>query len=296
METNGPDGASLARALLGALCAIALGGCGGGGGGSTGVITDAADPAVPVPSVPAEPLGPAPDDVGGTVLLEERRGKTTIEAWFAPPAPATVPAAPDWQRDGDRCTLLAGDPLVPPAAGAAPAAPVTFEAGEALTLSSRGGEHARLGLQRLGDARTYATSARWLDAPLPDDLVLTIPGGTGFAASGSVPIAPVAAPALVAPPDAVLAAATDEVRWETSPADDDRLRLTLSVADVAGGNVALAVVDCELEDDGAFTLPGELVERLPSAHGGIVLALARERTTRHVLDGRAVSVRSIAMP
>lgn len=263
---------------------VALLGCGGGSGGSSTEMSAEGG---------AQNAVALLDDGHGTLMIETRFGKTTVDAWFSAQAVPSGLAAtePDWQQGTDRCWLSdggLGQGLVNNATFSE-----TRDAGDRLTLSSRTGENVQLDAQRLGGQVVYSTDARWLVDTVPDDWLLDIEGGSGYPAVSGIAVPAVTAPSLLAPADARVFDIMSAIEWTTGAATGTRVQLSLGFASFSDGRSGLQVLDCDLDDDGVFQLPEALLAGAV-ANPGLPFTLSRSRRDEHAHGDASLTVVSLA--
>ena len=233
---------------LGAASCLLLVACGGGGSGDDGggdgsPATDGTDPTAEAPREPA------PSARHGTVVVEERKERFHLDAWFldaaAPPAGADAL---------DVCTLRSEDATVGPSAPP----PARLSAGDALEITTRGGTWASLERQVGGVETVYATELRSVREAWPDDALLSVPGDE-FPAVGPIALGPVLSLELLAPEGTRDLPSDRTVRW--TPGDDprDRIVLVLRERDAGGTEGSRVDVLCTLADDGEFVVPADAV-------------------------------------
>ena len=152
------------------------------------------------------------------------------------------------------CAVRSEDPL--PALSPRP-----LDVGEALVLTGEAGTYATVERTGADDEPRYEATLR-LDGPFPDPLRLSVPAGTGFAASDVVlPIAAVE-PATIEPAVGERVSADTLYRWRRGAglAADEALyiELWINVTDVIDNEV-LCVLPSGTDE---FTLPREVLDVL----------------------------------
>lgn len=279
---------------------LALSGCGGG-----------------TPSVDSSESGTvdttASDDMvmTGTVVVEERGGRTVFDGWFAqtPTEELDLASAPETISD-DSCQFdshsSTSDHLADhldaeldyiqssPKLGAANE---FISIGESAQFESRVGEFDSLIKQVSGDTIVYAQEDRWQSESLPDDTVLVFDNLTAFSNLDSVSVRPLMPLVWVAPKTGVLSNAASALQWEPSFDDQVKITLRLSAIDFRDSQNPIAVsVTCDVVDDGLFTLPAEFQQMLPDDESNIAVYAVRERVEQFVGDATSLTVKQLSYP
>lgn len=245
-------------------CAGALTAC---GGGTSGPAADGSS----AERSQAEP-------VHGFVNIEERSGKRVLDAWFARGPAAIVDGEPVWQSGDDSCVQRT---TMEPAQAAR--WQDTLYAGESIVIQSRAEHVVSLLPQYDGQAVVYATEERWLSDPLPDDAYLSVPGAGDIPAFGPVWLSPLTPLLVLQPVDGVSLDSAQPVLWEASAQTDDGIELTVST--MAPENAIInPVFRCTLTDNGNFSLPAALTERMPMG-SALVYTMVRTRTASLEAEG-----------
>lgn len=270
------------RVLLTLLCLFVVTGCGGGHDALDGPL-DAEQP------------------VNGFIVIEERQGKRVFDAWFSHTPPADSASTMLWQNGSQRCeslkisTVPDPEPLSDPIERVGSNWRQALYAGDFIDISSRTGSIIRLHAQRYKEAVVYATDERWLDASLPDDARLSVPGSELFPAFDSVPLAPLESLVRERPADGVLLALSDPIVWQATGNRDDRVELVVSSdADSANQSDVLRIW-CSLDDSGSFTLPGVVQAAMAEASQAGV-SLVRKREASYRSGDAALSVVQLSYP
>lgn len=269
---------------FGAVCLSQLVACGGGSSGSVSKSTQDAD------------LAP-----NGFVVIEQRFEKFVFDAWFT-----RIPLSLDrparlWEDGTQFCDSAEILPLSEKdwVADSEPRAGTQWReslfAGESIDISSRDGTIVSLQAQRYGNTVLYATDERWIDAPLPDDARLSVPGSEAFPAFDSVALAPMAALVRELPVTGILLALAAPIAWQASNHSDDRIELALSGRAGFADGSGLKRVKCILDDDGSFALP-EVVQAALSGESSVQVSLVRKRETRLRSGEATLSVVQLSYP
>ena len=261
------------------LTAALMAACGGGSNDGT--------------TEPANETPPMVDTANtqGVVWIETRSTKTTVDAWFTE---RTSPASSNatWQSGSDFCNVTEVSENA--ASAGRGGTPITLDAGDRMTLSARSGESVELNAQRVAGKVFYATDERWVTGPVADDLVLEIEGGEAFPAASGLAVTLVDVPVVTTPEGNLLSDPGEAIRWNTSSVPNTRIALTLQYGQAETGR--MGVIQCELEDDGVFTVSELLVADLPDVHGGLLLTLGRYFTEEHAVGESSLSITALAYP
>ena len=274
-----------------AFTAIILSACGGGPSSEPNTANEV-DESVEMVGVP----------IKGTLVMEERDGKTVFDGWFSQSSVAELDNSPSSEViSEDFCeveTLAAhADELV----GAGPTTDQNSmqlqSIGESLKIESRAGEFDALVKQEVGDTTVYATEKRWHSGELPDDGVLSFDNGSGFSSLDSVHVPPLMPLVWLAPETGVLNNAASALRWEASFNESVQIKLRLSAVDFRNSeNPSVVTVACNVIDDGLFTLPAEFQNQLPDDETGIVVYAMRERVQNIRNDDASLTVVQLSYP
>lgn len=262
------------RSTLSLLGALVLTACGGGSN-----------------TVPVEQ--PLSGTKQGFITIEERGNKRVFDGWFSQ---GTVPGQTQsslWESDDERCVQLLAD--LPDVAGTSVGSrwQDTLDAGEAITVQSRGEEVVRMNAQQYGGATVYATTERWLATPLPDDALLMINGSDQFPSFEPVGLSPLTKLVMNAPEGGVMTLYSDPIQWEPSIDDSDGIELLVSSSD--GTAASTETVKCWLSDSGAFVLPAE-ARSVFSPNRQLVVRLSRARHASYESEGATLLVTQTSYP
>ncbi len=242
----------------------------------------------------------------GVLILGEQGGRYQLDAWFTRVPEWVFAGRVLWQTDGQICHQAEEIGLSHlPSEAAASANAVqrsgtlweqTLSAGSALEIRDRGGVVTRLPAQRLGKGVLYTTEESWLDEPLPEDAYLHIPGALDFPAYESISLAPLMPLVLTTSMDGFLADAQQTIDWQSSPAIDDVIELTLKVADGAG--MATNTIVCDLDDSGRFLLPDTIRKALalPQSAHQIQAVMLRKRSVVHEAGESSLRITQLSRP
>lgn len=230
----------------------------------------------------------------GTIVIEERNGKTVFDAFFSHHTVATPDIGlPGQDLNSDVCSVSAlhsnGSPVELGAANS--------EVGAALIIESRVGQFEALIKQQAGDLTVYAPDARWQSGSLPDDAVLSFESDSGFDDLGSIEVPPLQPLVWLAPETGVMTNPASSLRWETSLDEQTQIKLRLSAIDFGDSQDPVVItVSCDLTDDGLFSLPVEFQRQLPDDEMGIVVYAVRERVRQVQINDTSLTVVQLSYP
>lgn len=241
--------------------------------------------------------------ISGTVVLEERNGKTVLDGWFTQGDLELGAAQAAQTIEIDSCvsssvnTASVGD-LVHENGSMTPAWQTGLSAmGDEIKIDSRVGEFESLIEQTHGNTTVYAPENRWQSESQPDDAVLSFDSGSVFGNLNSVEVAPLIPLVWISPESGVLSAAATSLRWEASFNAETLIRLRLSAIDFSDSeNPEVITIACQLVDDGLFTLPADFQEELPGEHSGITVYAVRERVQQIIGDESHLTVVQLSHP
>jgi len=241
--------------------------------------------------------------ISGTVVMEERDGKTVFDGWFSH-GDLELGAAQALQTiDSDSCvgssvnTDSVGE-LVDEHGSMTPAWQTGLSAmGSEINIDSRVGQFESLIEHTIGNTTVYAPENRWQSESQPDDALLSFDSSSVFGNLNSVEVAPLMPLVWISPESGVLPAAATSLRWEASFNDETLIRLRLSAIDFTDSqNPEVVTIACRLVDDGLFTLPADFQVQLPSEHSGITVYAVRERVQQIVSDESQLTVVQLSHP
>lgn len=253
---------------------------------------------------PIDQSGMAPGGMAttGTIVIEERNGKTVFDAFFSHnPVSTSAFGVIDRDISPDVCSASAlhadGSQSAPVELGAANSEAAYKEVGAALIIESRVGQFEALIKQQAGDLTVYAPDARWQSATLPDDAVLSFETTSTFDDLGTVELPPLQPLVWLAPETGVMTNPASSLRWEASFDEQVQIRLRLSAIDFSNSqNPVVITVSCNLTDDGLFDLPVEFQRLLPDDEIGIVVYAVRERVQEVQIDNTSLTVVQLSYP
>jgi len=278
------------KQLIGLCIVISTCGLSACGGGSTPTSNNSDQTAVDGPML-----------TSGTIVVEERNGKTVFDGWFVQSlASELAPAMGAASVNEDRCQV---DSVNIHNVGAS-AAEQDSNAWNNLKnidgaagIDSRAGEFESLVKQSAGNTTVYAPSERWQSDALPDDSVLSFDADSFFGKLDNVDVPPLLPLVWSAPETGVMASAASTLRWEASGNEDVRINLKLSAIDFSSSeNPTVTSIDCRLIDDGEFSLSADLQQALPDDHSGIVVYAVRERVQQIRNDDSMLTVVQLSYP
>lgn len=256
-------------------------------------------------------LAPEAMVMTGTVVVEERGGKTVFDGWFAqtPVDEMELASAPKTITD-DTCLFESHSPESDQLADhldaeleyiqSSPqlgAANELLSIGDSLRLESRVGEFDSLIKQVSGDTVVYAQEDRWQVDQIPDDTVLVFDNLTAFSNLDSVSIRPLMPLVWITPATGVMSNAASALQWEASFDEQVQISLRLSAIDFRDSENPVAVsVTCDVVDDGLFTLPAEFQQLLPNDESNIAVYAVRERVETFVGNATSLTVKQLSYP
>lgn len=241
--------------------------------------------------------------LSGTVVLEERDGKTVFDGWFTQGNLELGAAQAPQIIESDSCVSSSVDAssvgtIVDENGAMMPAWQAGLNGmGDKISIDSRVGEFETLFEQTHGDTTVYAPEYRWQSESQPDDAVLSFDESSVFGNLNSVEVAPLIPLVWISPESGVLSAAASSLRWEASFNNETLIRLRLSAIDFTDSqNPVVVTVACQLVDDGLFTLPADFQEQLPGEHSGITVYAVRERVQQIIGDDSQLTVVQLSHP
>lgn len=212
------------------------------------------------------------DSINGTVatvIVEERLGKTVLDAWFEQGSATTFNVATQSSQNVDTCVV---NPQ-PTRRGA----PLLVNEDTGLHLANRTGTFVSLAPNRLSSDTVYATDARWLSAPVSDDASLVFDSSSQFQSIGVVTLPTLAPLKWVAPTDGALNAVSDNLQWVPSTNANTTVKINVSVTHPSSISGDSTVVVCHVADDGQFQLDGATQQRLNAIGGSVLIRAQRLR-------------------
>lgn len=271
---------SVPKCLLVVSIASILSACGGGASDST------------ANGVDTELVELSKTSMTGTVVIEERNGKTVFDGWFTQTSASEALAGPvDSTISEDSCQVssVRADGVQNAALELAAAQPADEHAsvGQAVKIESRLGEFESLVRQQVGATTVYAPEERWKSVALPDDAVLSIDADedSGLGELGSLAIPPIMPLVWLVPESGVMTSAASSLQWEPSFNEEVKIKLRLSAIDFSDSEFPVVVsISCDLIDDGLYTLPAEFQQQLPDDVMGISVYAVREHV-QHIENG-----------
>ncbi len=269
------------------LCSVLLSACGGGGPSST--------------APDNQGLGQGALQLSGTIVVEERNGKTVFDGWFVQGTASDYPPLLGAGIDADDACAFDSVNMESVLAGAGSDSSGTWGGLQSINghaaIESRTGEFESLVKQQIGDTAVYAPIERWKSEALPEDAMLSIESESSLAQIGGVAVPPLLPLVWLAPETGVMSSAAAELRWEASQNDEVRIKLKLSAIDFRDSdNPVVTSVDCNLIDDGQFTLPVNLQQLLPDDDMGIVVYAVRERVQQIQNDDASLTIVQLSYP
>lgn len=234
-----------------------------------------------------EPLAEEKTKTLGTVIIEERNGKTIFDGWFVGSTDDEYARNSDFNLSNvDQCTVNAN--------GGSTSDAVSNQwndlkvVGDQVEINAREGRIETLVEQSSGDVVVYSTDERWRSEALPEDAVLANNSNTLFDAMSSVDVPALKQLVLLTPSLGYMSSAGSEVSWEASASADSRIKLKYSAIDFTNQNDPVVVsVDCVVLDDGSFVLDQEMQNEFSNTEPNVVLFAVRERA-QQVLNETAL--------
>ncbi|MBX2835875.1 MAG: hypothetical protein KTR35_03400 [Gammaproteobacteria bacterium] len=129
-----------------------------------------------------------------------------------------------------------------------------YSVGNQITIDTRTGTYANLMPQELNGSVSYATEARWIRDPFPDDATLSIPGSEHFPAVEAVALNAVSQMESVLPSEKVVNVEQPQISWEPQPSPHTRIQVNFTASDQLM-NREVEQISCSLLDDGSFEVP-----------------------------------------
>lgn len=255
---------------------LLLAGCGGGSSsGSDGHSNEASATVV------------SGDSLAATVVIEERSGKTVIDAWFAYAA-VDQNAIDMMSHDGsaDVCRMR-----VSVASGGIPA---TTRVATMVKIVSRAETVATLEAFEGGSVAHYTTDERWLDDPIPDDAMLTFSEDDVLLGVGVIALPKLEPLQWTAPTSGLLASNQDSLQWDAGEVGDSRIQINFSSVSQSDTAEAPVLIQCDLVDDGEFNLDAESLRALGGNNANIVFRAQRQRSRLFGAEGESVTVTQIS--
>jgi len=202
-----------------------------------------------------------------TVIIEERAGKTVLDAWFEQ---GSSTAFSQSQQNLDTCVV---NPNV-----SRQRAPTLVNGATQVSLVNRGGVFASLVPNQLNADTVYTTDARWLSSPVSDDASLVFESSSRFQSLGIVSLPTLTPLNWVTPSSGELNSSDDSLQWEASSNSNTAVKINLSVTHPGSVSGDSTVVVCYVTDDGQFQLDATTKQRLNFVGGTVVMRAQRVRT------------------
>ena len=244
----------------------------------------------------------------GTVVVEERNGKTVFDGWFSQTSAFEETAGPiDKTITEDVCHIssIAVDEAIATSAlnespvilGAAQSDTEYASVGQSLSIDSRLGVFESLVEQQAGETTVYAPEERWQSDEVPEDAFLSFPTDSIFGRLGSITIPTLMPLVWVSPEKGVLMDVSSSLRWEPSFNEEVKIKVRLSAVDFSDAeNPAVVTVSCDLVDDGLHTLTAEFQQQIPKDNMGIAVYAVRERVQQISGDDSNLTVVQLSYP
>jgi len=270
------------------LCSLVLCACGGGTSTPTSDNNDST-------------LVSAPMQLSGTIVVEERNGKTVFDGWFVQGAASDMSPVLSAGKSADDDCEVKSVSIENVLASSSEQSTNSWTNLQSIDgnagIASRAGEFDSLIKQQVDSTTVYAPDERWQSDALPDDAVLSFGTESVFGEMSNVDVPPLLPLVWLAPTTGVMSNAAAVLKWEPSLKDDVRIKLKLSVIDFNDSqNPTVSSIDCNLIDDGQFTLPVDLQQTLPDDHTGIVVYAVRERVQRIQSEDTSLTVVQLSYP
>lgn len=229
----------------------------------------------------------------GFITIEERANKRVFDGWFSQGSVPVQTQNSLWESGSERCVQLLTDTAGVAGTSIGSRWQDTLDAGDAITVESRGEEVVRMNAQQYAGATVYATTERWLATPLPDDAMLMINGSDQFPSFEPLGLSPLTKLVMNAPEGGVMTLYSDSIMWEPSADDSDSIEVLVSSSDATVGSTE--TVKCWLSDDGEFVLP-EVARSLFSPNRQLVVRLSRARYASYESEGATLLVTQTSYP
>ena len=220
----------------------------------------------------------------GTVIIEERSGKTVIDAWFNIQTQQNITGFPA-NTAGDHCKIIDHKELT--------RFPNTQPVDTTLSLVSNAGS---IGLtaNQLGSVTVYTTEERWSDTPVSNDSMLMFESTSDFQQFSPLPLAALESFKWITPDAGVLDDLAGLIQWEPVQGDDTRIEINFSTYDRTTTNNSSVTVVCNLVDDGEFVLSAATQQILGNGNTPVVVRGLRLTQQRHVSEDTSLEVVQIS--
>ena len=266
------------------LCTIALtlglSGCGGGSGSglsdNNNNFSTAADEAPAIENIARS----------GTVIIEERSGKTVFDAWFEASNTQTVANGLTTIFSGDRCNVLDHRSIS--------SLPETLSGAPSLSISDGGSNLAMLVPQRIPSVTVYTTEERWSDEALSNDSVLSFDASSDFHVFSPMSLSALAPFEWVAPSSGAMTDINGLLQWVPAQGDNTHIEINLSTSEASAPVETAVAVVCYLEDDGEFSLSPDMQATLGNGATPIVVRGLRVRQQTVESDEASLAVVQIS--
>ena len=243
---------------------LSLSACGGGGGSTA-------------PTSSNESAAPASTVQTGTIVIEERAGKTVIDAWFASGRSENM---------GELARDLADDVCRVRVPSSQATSPNTLHTNA--TISVGIGESMIPLVPNQSDSVTvYTTDERWSKAPVSNDSVIAFDSESAFHELSPVPMSELEPFKWVAPEIGILTNIDEQIRWEPAQSGNTRIEINLSTSDDKASSESAVTVVCNLIDDGEFALSAETQQILGGGETTVLVRGLRVRK-QFIESGEAV--------
>jgi len=249
--------------LAATLTVVSCGGGGAGGGGTNGLSGSTV----------------------ATVIVEERSGKTMLDAWFEDGATAA------FNTNSASQTL---DTCVVNPQPARLRAPVLVREATQINVVNRTGTIVSLIPNQVNASTVYSTDVRWLSSRVSDDASIEFESSSRFQSIGTVSLPTLSQLRWIAPADGKLNSANDNLQWEPSSNANTVVKINLSAADPDSLSGASTVVICYVADDGQFQLDAATKQRLDAVGGTVVMRAQRVRTQAYQAGDATLNVVQIS--
>lgn len=206
-----------------------------------------------------------------TVIIEERSGKTVLDAWFS--TGARNQANDTFLNDmavGDKCQLYNENSNAQVAS--------TVRVNTEVSVVSRTETFATLEAFESGSVSSYTTDVRWLDTPIPDDAVLSFDEQDVLSSLSTIALPELEPLEWVSPTTGLLDSAEQSLQWVPSQADDTRIQLNFSSVSRSGTEASSIVIQCTVVDDGEFALDTTSRQALGGDEADVIFRALRQRT------------------
>lgn len=254
----------------------------------------------PENSIPDVEIVAGPVPMSGTIVVEERNGKTVLDGWFVQSMVTGSFLSDDVVSTADdHCEIHSVDvnSVVASSGNDHNDWSDLKSINGTASIDSRIGEFESLIKQSAGNTTVYAPSERWQSDALPDDSVLSFNAESFFGQMDAVDVPALTPLVWTTPATGIMSSAAEPLRWEATLDDNSRINVKLSAIDFrSSDNPAITTIECDLVDDGEFNLSADLQQQLSKDETGIVVYAVRERVQQIQNDDSMLTVVQLSYP